>query len=404
MKFVLNEGLTETSGRSVWNPQEPFERIRRDLETDVLGNNWQAHQSHTVKVLRAPDLTGVETVQTGYLYVLSRAHSDHIKVTLHPHDVWYLLLAEMADIVAKNVEACRPIFTRSPEKIVIEVPTDDVTTIDLYAVQQKLVDLIPVDLSTFLPEFSTMTESARYACLAAFCDSASHYYEYMTFCCGIPQIDIQGTAEDWARVQSHAMAIEKLLNGVGLSGISPWILRVCRAVDNILHALSTGSPERLLDIFSMSRIGSGSQFKIDGWFADFYRQELRGRQLESFPTSFCRVPYTNLETGRKFVGLHGCFLTRREADGFISGDYGELILEKVAKESPKGAQPPIFQQEIVVTKQTVEATSRKLEATWSLDMSETPPADPPVRPRLNISQEDQAFYYAPYVPLSATKE
>jgi hypothetical protein len=339
MKFVLNEGLAEVASRSPYDPSTLFAPLQHEIDLLMIGNNWKRLQAKTGKVLCGPSLEGVENVQKGYLGILSKSYNLHQKITLSPHDVWYLLLSEITDIVAKNVEACRPIFTKSPDKIEIIVDTNDPATIDLNTVEQKLRTLVPVDLDVFLPAFTTMTPQARYACLAAFCDSASHYYEYGTFACGIPEIKIEGSVDDWRKVQYHALLIASLLSNVGLQFVSPWISRACRAVDNIITALNNGHADTLQNIFTQTRVGSGSQQTIDGWFVDFYLNNLRGEQMDGFPNSWCRVPYRNMNTGRKFIGIHGCLLSRRDDEGFISGDYCEIIVELSEKENG-----PIFSE------------------------------------------------------------
>jgi hypothetical protein len=329
MDFILNADCAETPAWRPFEPEKGFGPLHGAIINKVAPEvQWP--RLTTANLLRVPSLEGVEDIQTGYMWVLSRAYSQHQKIAIAPHDVWYIVLAELAEIITKNVEACRPIFTKSPDKIVIDIPTDDFTAINLNLVEEKLRTLIPVDLDIFMPTFSTLTPDARYACLAAFCESASHYYEYMTFACGLPAIQINGTLEDWVLLQSHASKLAITFAATPLTGrIGMWMSRVCVAIDNIVAALDTQSPERLQDIFTSTRIGSGAQLKIDGWFADIYSKGLRGCQLDAFPASLSAVPYQNRDTGRKFKGVHGCLMTRRDEAGFVHGSYGEIVTETV---------------------------------------------------------------------------
>lgn len=364
MRFILNEGLTEEQPRNPFNPDMPFGCLNQELLTALVGTDWDAQRSNAVAILRTPDIDSICDTQKGYLQILSSAYSLHRKVTLNPHDIWYLVVSEIAAMVAENQDACRPLFTKSVEKITISVPTDDVTTIDLGLIEDELRRLVPMDMDQFLPEFSTITPQARYAMLAAFCESASHYYSYSTFMCGIPEIKIEGTTDDWALLKARAIEVSNTFSGVGLHAlVGSWLDRVCGATDNILAALDTGRPDTLQNIFTQSRVGSGSQLKIDGWFADFYRKTMRGVQLEGFPNTWAKVPYENLETGRKFVGIHGCLLSRRDEDGFVSGDYGEIIVEKVEREVQTSGS-------FGVQKVEVKAASRTLNATYTLEKTQ----------------------------------
>ncbi len=327
MIFELND-LAEAASWRPYDPTTGFSGFQHSLDSKLAPeNNWP--RQRTAKILKAPSLEGVEDIQQGYLWTMSRAHSQHQKLVLSPHDVWYIVLAELTAVIAGHVEQCRPLFTHSPEKIIISVPTGDPTTIDLNLVEAELRRLIPVDLDTFLPTFSTMTPQARYACLAAFCDAASQYYGYATFACGIRAIDINGSIVDWVRLQEHASQLAGMFYKVGLSHVNDWMSRVCKAIDNIVIALDKNSPDTLQTIFSATRVGSGSQFKIDGWFADIYSKPMRGHQLEGFPASWSYVPYVSLDTGRKFTGVHGCLMSKRNPAGFVYGEYGEIITEVV---------------------------------------------------------------------------
>lgn len=326
MIFELNE-LAEVPSYRPYDPASAFSGFQSGLDAKLAPErSWP--RKTTAKIVRAPSMDGVVDIQQGYLWTMSRAHSQHQKLVLSPHDVWYIVLAELAAIIAKNVETCRPIFTKSPDKIMIMVPSADPTAIDLHLIETELRRLVPVDLDVFLPTFSTITPQARYACLAAFCDAASQYYDYMTFACGIRAIDIDGTLVDWVKLQEHASIIAATFNGVGLSHVNEWMARLCKAIDNIVIALDTQSPDTLQTIFSATRVGSGSQFKIDGWFADIYSKPgMQGRQLEGFPASWSYVPYTSLQTGEKFTGVHGCFMTKKRSDDFYFGDYGEIVTQ-----------------------------------------------------------------------------
>lgn len=370
MRFILNKGLTETQSRSPYDPTKPFVNFESEIVSDIVGrDDWETARQSTLAFLKYPDMDGVVDTQEGYLQLLSSAYSLHRKIVLHPHDVWFIIVGEFAALVAANQNVCRPLFTTSPEKIIIAVPTDDFTRIDLNLIEGELRRRVPMDMSQFLPEFSTITQQARYAMLAFFCESASHYYGYMTFACGIPEIKIEGTVNDWELLKRHAVQLASTFADVGLD-LRAWMDRVCTATDNIIAALTTGNPKTLQNIFTQGRIGSGSQLKIDGWFADFYRKDMRGKQLEGFPNMWAKVPYQNAETGREFVGIHGCFTARHDADGFIQGDYGEMIVERVSKaEAPTS---PTFKIERI----EVNATSRVLDKKWALLLAPTEDEDP----------------------------
>lgn len=325
MLITLNDTLTETKP---WRGLEPG--YLNQIIANKLGYDWKTEE---YIIRRTPNMDGVELVQAGPLWMVSNAYSHHQKITIAPHDIWYILLTEIASVIKGNVDACRPLFTRSPEKVTIMVQTDDVETINLDAVIQQLRGLVPVDMNVFLPEFTTDTLGAKYARNAAFCDAVQHYYNYMTFCCGIPAIKIAGTVEDWAKVDRQIREIGVMFSTLSVPGVSDWIDRVLRINDKITETLISGSADLDFwsDIYTHKNIGSGGELTINGWITDLYISKPTLPKLENFPYSWSLVPYENAETGRKFTGVHGCFLSKRDSEGFMCADYAEVVVEKIAK-------------------------------------------------------------------------
>ena len=158
-----------------------------------------------------PDL---ERTQMGYIGLVSEAYNHHEKLRVTPHDLWFIVMTQIAKIVNANSDTCRPLFTASDEKIEILVPTGDVTTIDPVRLLQYLASLVPTKSTLFVPELSTADLYARMAMAAVFADAVQSYYDYSTFCCGIPEIEVTGTTEDWQLLTTNSMAISELFNGV----------------------------------------------------------------------------------------------------------------------------------------------------------------------------------------------
>jgi hypothetical protein len=111
-----------------------------------------------------------------YLKYLDLAWLSHFGVVLTPDIFWYTLLCELTAIVRGDVETYQAFFSRSKEKVMIGVHTDD-GRLPLASLMRELRTLVPNNLSDhFLPEFSTTDEPAREARFAAFADVVSPYY------------------------------------------------------------------------------------------------------------------------------------------------------------------------------------------------------------------------------------
>lgn len=326
-KIILNDQLVEDFERT---QRRSAERAINAVanESGVFDDlNWK-----TERVVPLNALPPASFHEKNLFGLLSASYSHHLKVTITPTDVWFLLLTEIAGLVTANAETCRPLFTRSPGKIEIMVPTGDVSMIDLNEVMAQLRGLVPVDIDTFLPVFSTDTPASQYACVAAFCETVKSYYSYMTFCCGIPAVEVAGTKADWERLDARLSHLTGLFASTGLD-INGWMARVRPIIARFIDALDGRvDVDFWRNIFTQKNIGSGGELLINGWITTLVREIPDMPKITNFPKLYAVVPYKNAETGRNFFGVHGGFCANRNADGFHSLGYAEIIMEKVARE------------------------------------------------------------------------
>lgn len=265
----------------------------------------------------------------GFIGMLSYAYSTHRKVTINPQDIWFIVLCEIAKIIKKYPEQCRTLFTKSNEKVTIKVPTGDPTQIDLELVVKQLEDLMPVGTSAFIPELSTMVPAAKMALNAALCDGVQNYYNYMTYCCGISEIKVNGTETDWWKLAHAAKNISEMFESVGVADGAKYLQDIFGLLMDIhIDVGSGGHPDVDFwkSIFTQQNIGSGGELKIDGWITDIFFEPPTLKKIENFQTSIAIVPYENTETGRKFKGVYGPF-QYRSVDGFLENEFTNYVFE-----------------------------------------------------------------------------
>jgi hypothetical protein len=269
----------------------------------------------------------VETLQEGFLSCVSRSYSDHEKLQLAPHDIWYLVLSEIAIIIRKNVDACRPLFTRSQEKLDICVPVGDTSEIDLDIIVDRLRELIPVDITVFIPELSTHTVQSRVAMYAALCDGVQAYYSYSNYCCGIPEIRLTGTKEDWSKLVSCALDVRALFEKVSLDTGVEYMIRVATILEKIEQSFAVADVEFWRGIFTSKNVGSGGELLINGWIKDLYFEKREMSTLQSYMTSATVVPFYSQSVDKHYKTVFGAFERHRTDDGFIYSEYASLTFE-----------------------------------------------------------------------------
>jgi Domain of unknown function (DUF4419) len=277
----------------------------------------------------------IENIQMGYIRFLSSAYSLHQSIILAPHDIWYLILTELSKIIEANVEKCRPMFTNSQEKIEIRVLKQEEERINPLFLLDELTKLVPVDTNLFFPNFSTTTIKSQIASAATFAGSLKHYYDYCMLMCGIREIKITGTINDWNKISSNLKVIESLFHKHDVTVhkekvLVDWYNDVQEITNNIYKCLNgEDNVEFMKGIFTQKNVGSGSQLRIDGWITKVFCEVCDFPLITNFSSNVGILPYKDLDNEREFIGVHGLFLKKRDEDGFVYPDFEEIIFEKV---------------------------------------------------------------------------
>jgi len=289
-----------------------------------------------------------------YLDYLAKAYNCHGNIVISPNIIWYTILSELSRFIVTNNEECRHLFTRSDKKETIIVHVDDPTQITLSALKQELKKQIPVNVDLFLPAWSTTTNDARLACLAAFCEACTPYYSYMTMLCGFNSIKIDGTLHDWGKMQVLAGELSGMIPGAG--GV--YMKKVENQVGEIVQGLQNDNAEFFKDVLKTEICGSGNQQNIGGWFINFFMEIPRTPHVENFNSHIARVPYINYETKRKFNLCYGLFSTKVE-DGFWVPSFSHCINEKLSEPEPAPEPILIIHSQSIKTNPSVKTKLRK---------------------------------------------
>jgi hypothetical protein len=326
MKIVLNPTLQENFEKpAVWRECSGHRKVVEDTVENAIDQIQRAvlQKVGGTEIVHPLNPLGAEYAQLGYLRLVSRAYSSHQSLVISPTDLWYIVLSQISQQVEETPDVFRSVFTHSGNKQRLLIPTDDITKLPYDVVIAILQHHVPVDISIFIPAFSTNIPSAVMAMNAAFCGTVKHYYNYMTFMCGFPAIDLQGSDEDWKLFDTH---LRELINILPTTEIKKWLGNIRVIITQIRDSLANPNIEFLSRVFTSTRIGSGGELKIDGWIRDFWLRAPELPKLENFSDNWSIVPYTNLETGKSFTGVYGCFLQRRTEDGFVYGNYDSMVI------------------------------------------------------------------------------
>lgn len=302
----------------------------------------------------------------GYFEYLATAWENHYSVVMRPDDIWYVILCELTSKIAKEPAKYESLFTTTPgSKQEISVPTCDIESIDPQLVIEELKDRVPSNVDTFIPEFSTTTLPIKLAMNVAFCDLVSPYYNYSTYLCGIPNIRIEGTLEDWHLILKNLEELKTIFKG----NLKEYLNRCLVNVQYMLDAIDNNDAEYFRKMVKLNPCGSGHQFTMNGWILQFLCRDdtTKSIQLEGLPNNFSKMNYTNLDTGRKFTLYCGLFYSRVENEFLVPG-YDAVRIEKTKKQPTnvdKEDAVKLAIDSMRLISEPITTPSRKLNVIWT---------------------------------------
>ena len=244
---------------------------------------------------------------------LINAYASHRAVILSPDVIWLLISQGFAAHVNINSEELRDkivyhqgkktLEVESPQNLIYE--TDKVNWDSIFSVfenqirsntKNQIADIITADFST-----TGMTE--KIASQITLMESVKTYFEYkvMTVGCGIPDVTLTGTPDDWRKVREKTQS----LKGYGMDW---WI----DSLDPILKQFVDASQGTVDTEFWTEMVGSANTRKIgcgipskdavntelmfDGWFTTFYPYNAFGDRISGMLTYNARLLPEVVET------------------------------------------------------------------------------------------------------------
>lgn len=298
------------------NPLQNFLERLDDRKTD--GRTGEVSQSLFYENSNIPENS--EVYHKNFLEYLEYCWGNHLGVVIKPDIIWHILLCELSSIVKSNNEQYRHIFTTSNEKKDISVMSGDPIIMPVVDLFNMLKRHIPTNTDDFLPEFSTSGIRSRHAFYTSFCDICSPFYEYWTYACGIPLIDVQGTSEDYLLMSEKWNNLSKLF-----TNHADYMSKVQKVLDDCFANLSNVSWWK--EMFKLEKCGSGSQVEIFGWITDLFLTTPELRYSKNFSSCVSSFDYNNLNNDKKYKMQDGLFFSRKEED-FLVPNFGFTVHEK----------------------------------------------------------------------------
>lgn len=216
------------------------------------------------------------TKSNSLLDVVLNCYNNHLALKLTPDVIFISLLIQFATYVNNNADKLFTKFFMNPEKdrkFVFESGNELSTfrfdiMFNSFASQLKSEIKDPLLNDTFNCNFSTSTSTDKYVSQLLLAATVSSYYKYHGYpLCGVPEIEISGTKEDWMNILKKLKTLEKY--DAGDKQLLRWLDMVYPIIDKFVQ-IYDNEPD--IDFWSrmIRRIEGGSGVNhIDGWLVVF---------------------------------------------------------------------------------------------------------------------------------------
>ncbi|MGJ7609523.1 MULTISPECIES: DUF4419 domain-containing protein [unclassified Variovorax] len=208
--------------------------------------------------------------QHAFVKAAHDAFYDHHPLLIRPDDIWFCIAQGFAIHVGQNAEALRSRFVSHQGKQTLVVERADFVlgqpnpwpeVFDAFSVQigdqvGEMKDIVSARFST-----TTLAEAAAFdVCLM---DSFKGYFDYeLRFGCGIPEIRLLGTPQDWASMIPR-------LKRLAAYGLETWGETLCAVIEKMERAAAGEVDADFWRSFFRDESGSGPA-ELTGWIVTLF--------------------------------------------------------------------------------------------------------------------------------------
>lgn len=248
-------------------------RARRPLPEGSIKHAIEALVRQRVEAWSPHIGSVVEAQYHPFVAAVNDAFCDHRPLVLSPDMFWLLVVQGFARYVNHNSEAMRSRFVSHDgrEKIIVrrddfrkgspENPWTEVLSEFSSKIKQHIGEQ---NHSNLVASFSTTGPAEKAACEVGLMDALQSYFEYeVKTWCGIPEVLLEGTPEDWEQLRDRTDALGKTYD------LTWWTDRIVPTLARIARNASGVNDAGLWqDIYKLDQHSGGPY--INGWLTDFF--------------------------------------------------------------------------------------------------------------------------------------
>lgn len=271
--FLLSTGMTYAQSSTY--QIEKLSKPEKLLPTVPPGKLFGQIDKNFLKLSVTDELVelGTRPVITGYL----RAYQNHYPVTISPDIAWLLICQGFSHHLNSNSEALRSLLVDFKDKKELAVirnmtGTGDLSVFPWESVFPEFVQQIsaytgPKLIENLSADFTTTTPTSLIAGQITIMESMKEFFNYKVILvgCGIPEVTIEGSAEDWEKISRH-------LDYLSQYDLKWWTSELKPVIQKIIDT-KRGKFDKAfwMNMIKYHKSGLyGSYDGIDGWLLKFY--------------------------------------------------------------------------------------------------------------------------------------
>ena len=269
-KDIPKSPLDEISGQQCWE--------------SILGASEIAESNYNIRTHSATDSKLVCFDRNACFEGFLTAFDKHYSLVLSPDMIWLLISQGIATHINENAEKLRSrlVDFEGQRTLIVETYSDVLENeVDWSSVIQAFSNLIDSNMTAKFSDlmvcnFSTTGALERVTSQITMMESVKKFFKYEVHYmgCGIPDITLLGTPDDWKEIRSRLSR----LNGLELGW---WLRKLKPVIDEFVNA-SEGNINRdfwrdMVNVYMPAREGGGGcggggiiPAEYNGWFTVFF--------------------------------------------------------------------------------------------------------------------------------------
>ena len=215
-----------------------------------------------------------------------QAYTDHRPFVLSPDMIWLLISQGFARHVNANPEDMRHHFADFSGKISLLVATNEITLDNPQSPWEKIFPEFTRQIAghsgseiinLLSSDFSTTTPVEKVASEITVMEAMKAYFEYMVLyiLCGIPEITLQGTTDDWQKILDKTKKLAKYDLAWWTSELEPVLEEFVKASKGKINKKFW---QGMFKYHSKNVSYGGPVTIIDGWIVKFFPYDNSGNR------------------------------------------------------------------------------------------------------------------------------